>query len=471
MIKKVLIAFGMLTVLAIAGAVGFEQYYAEQMLPGITIDGHSLAGQNQAGAREQLLQSVRKYEKDGLTFAVGNQTVHASYADMGMHFDIDTAIDRAYSTSHSTIPGQGTLTVLLSLITGHTVVPLPLIVDQKIEQQYIDNTLHATFSKKPVDATLHITESSVDVLPDQSGTWVLDDQLKAAIITSVIEHSARVAVPVETKPADVIPSALTTAKTEAEAFFARKIVLSAADKKVVPSRTELADWLLIDPSGDTPHAKIDGEKVKNYLTQVVARKVNQHLADQLLDPNEGVIKAGSDGIVLKVDDSVTAIMDAIQQDNSNAIITLAVDVKNKSSITVDPQDGSTPGRVENKYIEINLSKQRLYLYEGQTFVNSFRVSTGKWSTPTPTGTFAIANKMGTAYSNPYDLYMPKWNGLSGDSIKTGEYGIHGLPYRGNWIEGEGHIGTPVSHGCIRLGKGNDQYVYDWATLGTPVFIH
>jgi lipoprotein-anchoring transpeptidase ErfK/SrfK len=53
-----------------------------------------------------------------------------------------------------------------------------------------------------------------------------------------------------------------------------------------------------------------------------------------------------------------------------------------------------------------------------------------------------------------------------------EYGIHELPeWPDGTKEGESHLGTPVSHGCVRLGRGDAQAVYDWVEVGTPVFIH
>ena len=52
------------------------------------------------------------------------------------------------------------------------------------------------------------------------------------------------------------------------------------------------------------------------------------------------------------------------------------------------------------------------------------------------------------------------------------HGIHELPEWPNGAkEGEGHLGTPVSYGCIRLGVGDAEFAYNWADIGTPVYIH
>mgnify|MGYP001457331979 CR=1 FL=1 len=124
-----------------------------------------------------------------------------------------------------------------------------------------------------------------------------------------------------------------------------------------------------------------------------------------------------------------------------------------------------------KYIDVKLQEQMLYAYENGIVKYRFQTSTGMDGMNTPEGKFQIYNKYDVAYSKPYNLYMDNWMAISGD----GAYGIHSLPY---WLlaggqklyEGEEHLGTRVSHGCIRLSQENSKKIYDWAEVGTPVFV-
>ena len=118
-------------------------------------------------------------------------------------------------------------------------------------------------------------------------------------------------------------------------------------------------------------------------------------------------------------------------------------------------------------ITVNLKKQKLaYLVSG-IVIKEFTVSSGKASMPTPKGTFKIINKSKKAWSNEYKLWMPYWLGLD-----HGEFGIHELPVWPNgYREGANHLGTPVSHGCIRLGIGAAQYIYERVATGTEVVIN
>ena len=119
-----------------------------------------------------------------------------------------------------------------------------------------------------------------------------------------------------------------------------------------------------------------------------------------------------------------------------------------------------------KKITINTKTQKLQYLLGGVSLGEFVVSTGKKSTPTPKGEFVVKNKSTRAWSGRYKLWMPYWLGLSASGI-----GIHELPEWGNGIkEGASHLGTPASHGCIRLGVGSAKTIYNFAEVGTKVKI-
>jgi lipoprotein-anchoring transpeptidase ErfK/SrfK len=114
-----------------------------------------------------------------------------------------------------------------------------------------------------------------------------------------------------------------------------------------------------------------------------------------------------------------------------------------------------------RWIDINLSEQRLYAYEGDILQTSFLASTGTWATPTVTGTFQIWNKTriqdmsGPGYylpDVPYVMYFYK------------DYGIHGTYWHNNF-------GTPMSHGCVNLTIPDSEWLYNWAYVGMTVRVH
>lgn len=116
---------------------------------------------------------------------------------------------------------------------------------------------------------------------------------------------------------------------------------------------------------------------------------------------------------------------------------------------------------DNRWISVDLSNQRLIAWEGGSQVYAVIISTGKKSTPTRQGVFTIKSKhrtdrmRGEGYdipNVPYTMYY------------EGGYAIHGAFWHHRF-------GTPVSHGCVNVAVNHARWLFDWASVGTPVIIH
>lgn len=127
-------------------------------------------------------------------------------------------------------------------------------------------------------------------------------------------------------------------------------------------------------------------------------------------------------------------------------------------VNVYPQQSSD---ISGHWIDVDLSDQRLYAYDGDTLISSFLVSTGVAAHPTVTGTFAVYVKYrytdmsGPGYylpDVPYTMYF--YQG----------YGVHGTYWHNNF-------GTPMSHGCVNMLTSDAEWVYNFSKVGTPVIVH
>jgi lipoprotein-anchoring transpeptidase ErfK/SrfK len=148
---------------------------------------------------------------------------------------------------------------------------------------------------------------------------------------------------------------------------------------------------------------------------------------------------------------------------------LAMEMVDTSSAQTSSQlPAPAPSYDGSKLILVDISDQHMYVYDGDTLVYSFVVSTGIENS-TRVGTFAVQTKMPNAYASTWDLWMPNWLGIY---YSHGlENGIHALPILSNgatlWA---GFLGRPVSYGCVVLSTYDSQLLYDWAEIGTPVTI-
>ncbi len=124
-----------------------------------------------------------------------------------------------------------------------------------------------------------------------------------------------------------------------------------------------------------------------------------------------------------------------------------------------------------KRIEINLKIQRMKLFIDEKVVAEFVISSGKRKTPTKAGQFSIISKYPVAYGVIEGILwkMPYFMGIY--TAAGQENGIHELPFANGWRESSRDMGHPVSHGCVRLGIGEAERVYNFAQIGTPVLAH
>jgi len=136
-----------------------------------------------------------------------------------------------------------------------------------------------------------------------------------------------------------------------------------------------------------------------------------------------------------------------------------------TSAYVAPAPGEKPvypsvGNGE-RWIDVNLSQQMVYAYEGDIIVNSFLVSTGTWATPTVTGQYNIYVKYRSAKMSGPGYYLPNVPYIM--YFYKG-YGLHGTYWHNNF-------GTPMSHGCVNLRTPDAEWLYGWASVGTLVNVH
>lgn len=128
--------------------------------------------------------------------------------------------------------------------------------------------------------------------------------------------------------------------------------------------------------------------------------------------------------------------------------------------TPDPLDGPQSPNQVGKQIVVVLSEQMTYVYEDGLIIKSFLISSGVAAYPTVTGNFAIYVKLeSTRMTGPgYDLKDVPWVMYFYQG-----YSFHGTYWHSNF-------GTPMSHGCVNMSVEDADWLFHWASVGTPVLI-
>ena len=121
----------------------------------------------------------------------------------------------------------------------------------------------------------------------------------------------------------------------------------------------------------------------------------------------------------------------------------------------------------NYYINVDLSNQRVSIFiksdKKWTLDKSFLCASGSSSTPTIRGNFTVSDKgpMFRAGSNTICNYYTRI---------SGNYLFHTILLDNNGNIKDGRLGTPLSHGCIRLDIDDAKYIYTSIPYGTSISI-
>lgn len=114
-----------------------------------------------------------------------------------------------------------------------------------------------------------------------------------------------------------------------------------------------------------------------------------------------------------------------------------------------------------RWIEVDISDQKLTAWQGDVPVFETIVSTGKPGFRTLPGEFAVYLKFEKARMRGIDYDTPD---VPWTMYYDGDFAIHGAYWHNNF-------GTPVSHGCVNLRVEEAKALYEWASKGTRVVVN
>ncbi len=132
-----------------------------------------------------------------------------------------------------------------------------------------------------------------------------------------------------------------------------------------------------------------------------------------------------------------------------------------------PAADASLSRVEWK-LRVSLSARRLTVMQGGRVLQQYRVAVGAPDSPTPTGSFAVTDRLRTGDpAGPYGCCILALSAVAPHAIQGWSGGnriaIHSTPETST-------IGEAVSHGCVRLTLAEGRWLLLHVPIGTPTFI-
>ena len=119
-------------------------------------------------------------------------------------------------------------------------------------------------------------------------------------------------------------------------------------------------------------------------------------------------------------------------------------------------------------LQVSVARRLLTVLHNGRAVEHYRIAVGAPSAPTPTGRFAVTDRLTTGDpSGPYGCCILALSAKAPHAIQGWSGGdriaIHSTPETSS-------IGLPVSHGCLRLTLAEGRWLLAHIPLGTPTLI-
>ncbi len=448
--------------------VGYHESYAHRFLPRTSIGGISVAGLTRREARDKLVAAKSYLEQQSAHFSDGASFLAAMpVTELGASLDIAGAVSQSWQSGHHSAFWDSLSEMLAGLIwPNHD--PLHWQLDGGQFANAVATSLK-TAQTTAQDAAVSSKNGQVIVVPAKTGKHIDVDQTKADLLKTL--SSNQLEQPIVLHYSDESPGVSTDEANrvadEMKLWSSAPLQLQVGSQTYQVDSLDILKWLVVTRQDKILNLAIDQDAVNRSLDTIAEHVERPAVAREVNTLTGAVQKEGRDGSKIDRDATFAAISKALTdsyQTTSSAQVTVRAVAAGVKKIT----PAFTPGLYPGKYIEVDLSSQQLIAWDGDQQFLSAGVSTGKWSTPTPIGVFHVQDgKSVRAYSATFGLYMPYWMPFIGSS-----YGLHALPeWPSGAKEGAGHIGTPVSHGCIRLTDANAAQLYDWTDVGTVVYVH
>lgn len=256
-------------------------------------------------------------------------------------------------------------------------------------------------------------------------------------------------------------------QSKLQSITGQPVTLTVGSYSKVLSSDTIKSWLQITASKDKSeyYIHVNQPSIGNSLTTLANRYVksptNQVTVNE--DGTNRVVVGGRNGTALSDPNGLK-----IQAKQIAKNVLAGKGLQFNTPLATTPFQAVGP-EAFNKVLVADVNTKKMWAFQSGNQVNSWLVSAGKPSTPTPLGQFKIyakfssqdmrgTNPDGTPYFQPHVPWVNYF--YSGSAV----HGVYWHPL--SWFGANNS-----SHGCIGLPVDEAQWVFNWAPIGTTVIVH
>ncbi len=435
--------------------------FQDRIYPGIKLGEINLGGMTRLQARETLQSQARAYH---LSLVVDNVRHNIKPQDIGAGYNVGITLDQAFAAGRSnpiTLAGMWQAADQKPLVLAYS-------INRKALVEFA-STFVGQQAAAPVDAAIVVKDGVPGVLPAKPGLGVNRLALISALEQSLAERTEVLNIQRGPVPADVATSAADTVAESVKPLIANPITLTFNDKIFHPTPAQIGSWLVfVKQDSGTLRAQVDLGQVNAYI-KIIASQIEVAPVTKQISVVNGETKGeegGTNGLAINRDVLAGQIVAVVMAGKPAALavptVVVAFKTQYNRTITLDAP----------KYIEVNLSSQHLWAYQDHQVAFESPITSGAtgYGFPTVTGLFSIYAKETNRYLDGrplgyhYNVFVQYWMPFFSD------YGLHDASWRNGNFGGTDYY-YEGSHGCVNLPTATAAWLFNWAPVGTPVWVH
>ncbi|MDR1028900.1 MAG: L,D-transpeptidase/peptidoglycan binding protein [Clostridiales Family XIII bacterium] len=459
-VKRAALCAILLVILLALVVAGFslDHYYRDKAVPGTELAGVNVGGMTVESIKSEASALCAKIE---LAFEGEGKRITAGAEDLNISVDAEKTADRVISS------GREENIFVKFLPYKKKEAPLVLTYDPDAIRSYLREAFPDMTADAVDAAVTYNAEGSVfEPVPGQAGRKIEIVALDGVLDDLAARPGSKT---VEFVMADVPPAIGDEAAAQACDYanarlgVALRLVHEGKELHAV-ERGAVAAWFDFSPDENAGGitATVNAERIRDYVngtvvSQIVREKIDRRVirdgaGNELFVLNQGQTGQKVGNMDLVTEGFLSAVSDAADL---------------SQEILLEEEAVETITEKEAHWVDVNLSNQTTTIYAGDTPIQTFVVSSGKASTPTVTGKYKVyrrnasMNLRGGSEANGDAYYYPDTRWIT---FFVGGYAFH----TAYWHES---FGTPVSHGCVNMREAEAKAIWDWAPIGTPVYVH
>lgn len=430
--------------------------YQGRSIPGTSLSGSIVSGQDRQSLIHNVTESTQGYR---VTIDGPSEKKEVEVRDMGIIFD-------AHMTAEAILSPSRRAFLLPYLLQARPSYGYSYSLDYAKLENFISALAHNVHVGAR-SASIQMKSGVAIIVPEQVGLILDQEKLLLDIVTAVEEEANRVALPTTTEFAPIKSSDLKEEVAQANKFASTEIEFTFEGKRFKPSPSEVGEWLTFPVEDGVIKVVADRGRVEQYLS-TLTRYTDISPVSKKVTLINGEVKAEEGGVAGRALDKQLVSQQLIQALQAGRAVELLLATKEVPYRTVYNRSVSI---VSGRYIEINLSLQHMWAYQDHQVVYSSPITSGATGAgfPTVQGLFSVMAKQrnrnlnGYAIGYNYNVFVQYWMPFYRD------YGMHDASWRSTFGGPDYYYGG--SHGCVNMPLATAAWLYEWASVGTPVWVH